>query len=254
MLQPTGSPIYDNCLVFDVQGNTLFRCDAKKMQWYLSRNLAEKISDAPPQIRLLFETAGPGHIGDPFFLEKRQNVCVVCGTGHDLTRHHILPHCYRRFFPRNLDRFGTYDVMALCVEHHHNYEHVANELRRKLADVYNAPVNGVGGRSCPDTGRAVRAAWALLRYRDKLPKPKLSELERRVSEFFGALPSHEVLMELTQNNRTTVKTHAEMVVEKLQDLDTINHFVIMWRKHFIETMEPKFLPDHWDVERQFRPG
>lgn len=253
MLQPTESPIYDNCLALDIKGNTLFRCDAKKMRWYLSRNLAEKISDDPPQIRLLFETAGPGHIGDPFFLEKRQNKCVVCGTDRDLTRHHILPHCYRRFFPRNLDRFGTYDVMALCTEHHHDYEQIANDLRKDLAESFTAPVNGVGGRACVETGRAVRSAWAIIRHQDQMPTAKLAEHWQRVKDFFGSMPSNDELFRLTKENRTTVKTHAEMVVEQLTDLDSINDFVIRWRKHFIETMKPKFLPDHWSIDRRFMP-
>lgn len=252
-LRASPSPIYDNCLAVDLKGNSLFGCDRRKMEWYLSRNLAEKISDDPPKIRLLFETAGPGHIGDPFFLEKRQNRCVVCGTNRKLTRHHILPHCYRRFLPRELDRYGSYDVMALCVDHHHEYEEVAKDYRKVLARDYAAPVNGVGGRACHATGRAVRAALALIRHGNDIPTEKKEWLQQRVIAFFGEMPSIDVLNRLIDRNRTPVKTHSEIVVGQLGDYDKIGEFVIRWRKHFVETMNPKFLPDHWDVERVFRP-
>lgn len=90
-----------------------------------------------------------------------------------------------------------------------------------------------------------------MRHGDKLPGQKREELERRITEHLGRMPSHDDLSASVMQNRTPVTTHAEIVVGKLSGIDAINDFVILWRKHFIETMEPKFLPDHWDVDRRF---
>jgi hypothetical protein len=36
-------------------GDLLCYCDARKLQWYLDKGLAEMVSHDPPTIRLLFE-------------------------------------------------------------------------------------------------------------------------------------------------------------------------------------------------------
>ena len=255
MLRKSSRAIYGNCAAVDDDGELLFRCDTKKMEWYLRKGLAERVQNDPPRIRLLFEPGGPGHKGDPFFLQPRRNLCVVCGTEDDLTRHHILPHCYRRWFPRTLDVYGTYDVMALCTDDHERYEEFSWDLRRKLADEYDAPLNGVGGRACPNTRRAARAAYALMRYGKQIPGRKRSKLRRQVTEFFGVSnPTHDFLKEQVRKNRTPHKTHAQIVVEQIDSChDALSQFVIRWRKHFVQQMDPQFLPDFWEIDRIFEP-
>lgn len=48
------------------------------MQWYLDRQLATTLSST--SIKLTFETKGKGHQDDPYYLEDRENRCVVCGV------------------------------------------------------------------------------------------------------------------------------------------------------------------------------
>jgi hypothetical protein len=61
----------------------------KKLNWYLDRNLAEKLDDC--SIRLIFQPNGVGHVNpdEEYYLEDRDNICVVCGTSSDLTLHHV---------------------------------------------------------------------------------------------------------------------------------------------------------------------
>lgn len=254
-LKPTRDKIYENCLVRNINGNAMFRCDLRKMKWYLSRNLAEKIQDDPPQIRLLFEADGPGHENDPFFLSDRINQCVVCGTGESLTRHHILPHCYRRFFPRDLDRFGSYDVMPLCVDHHHDYEESAWDLRRALAEEYGAPIAGISARTCRDTNRAIRFALAIVKHGHKIPTKRKERMYEDIRQIFGDVSDREALAKIVaaKSNEAT-KTHSELIVSTLKTYEAIGSFVIRWRKHFVETMSPKFMPANWDVNRVFVPS
>jgi hypothetical protein len=43
------------------------------------------------------------------------------------------------------------------------------------------------------------------------------------------------------------------VVEQLDGHEALGKFVIRWRKHFLEVMRPKFMPDHWEFDRVFIP-
>ena len=41
--------------------------------------------------------------------------------------------------------------------------------------------------------------------------------------------------------------YGKAILEFYKDLDD---FASIWRKHFIETMDPKFMPEHWDINRR----
>ena len=60
-------------------GELLFLAPRKKVMWYLTRNLAEKMCDDPLTIRLSFEPHGRGHAGIKYYLSSHDNHCVVCG-------------------------------------------------------------------------------------------------------------------------------------------------------------------------------
>ena len=59
------------------------------MVWYLDRRLAEQIDEH--SIKLTFDPKGPGHMNDPniYYLEDRQNHCVVCGSTRNIISHHV---------------------------------------------------------------------------------------------------------------------------------------------------------------------
>ena len=96
--------IYGNWLVLHPNGCEMFRCVTRKAQWYLTRDLANMISEIPPVIQLKFEPGGLGWFGDEFALTQKQNLCVVCGTEElpRLTKHHIVPTLYKKHFPKHL--------------------------------------------------------------------------------------------------------------------------------------------------------
>ena len=49
--------------------------------------------------------------------------------------------------------------------------------------------------------------------------------------------------------------HGKVLIEKLGGDDSIPEFIKLWRKHFLETMNPKYLPNNWSInhsiERSF---
>jgi hypothetical protein len=245
------SPQYQNCQVLHPNGQLMFRCSEKKATWYLDRNLGVKLGDNPLVVKLSFIPKGDGHIGDPYHLQEMENKCVVCGCLDYLTRHHIVPYCYRRFFSDKVKNHRAYDVMAMCSCCHHAYEREADCLKEKIGEEHGMPVNGTGIKYDKDAGRAKNAAHAILVHGDKIPPDRLTELYLRVSTYLGREVGQEDLNTLTTKELYNFKSyvhHGQYVVSKMAE-DQIEPFVRKWRQHFIDTMQPKFLPKNWTVDR-----
>ena len=102
--------IYGNYKVFSPEGHLMFRCDLKKANWYLSRDLAHLFSDDPHTIQLKFQPKGLGNHNKVYGLTEMDNKCVVCGTNEFLTRHHVVPISYRRFFPVEIKSHNFHEL------------------------------------------------------------------------------------------------------------------------------------------------
>ena len=94
---------YGNIKVYNLEGKLLFKGNLHKANWYLKRGLAEiteQEEDIIKAIKLNFKTKGNGHNSD-FFFEDLIERCVVCGEQdlYLLTRHHVIPKCYKQYFP-----------------------------------------------------------------------------------------------------------------------------------------------------------
>ena len=61
-----------------------------------------------------------GHLG-PFFLEVKNDHCVVCGKDHGLTRHHVVPKRHKRKLPLEV-RKQLSNVLFVCLDCHDRYE------------------------------------------------------------------------------------------------------------------------------------
>lgn len=257
-LCPIKKSFYGNFTCVDENNNALFRCDEKKKNWYLTRNLIEIDKNNPLIFKFLFEPRGQGHFGDPFFLQDRKNQCVVCGEKEKLTRHHVVPHCYRRFYPKTYNRFGSYDVLMLCTHDHSSYENFSHQLKLKLADEFDAPVSGIfkNQKEIADQKlfRKINSlAFALKNHGDKIPLEKkeliLDKLKATINrDVITDADLDYILSKKFATVKPEVITHGEIVMSKIADL---NEFNIQWRKHFFTLMQPNFLPNYWEIERKF---
>ncbi len=217
--------------------------------WYVNRSLGAKVADEPLTVQLTFVPKGVGHVDDPYFLQEMRNQCVVCGSEEDLTRHHIVPYCYRKFFPDTLKNHRSYDVMALCIPCHHLYENYALELKRDLADKYSAPVSGTGARYDKALAAAKGAASALVNNRERMPLDRQQALLDRVELFLKKKPTDadlQALMDKDPYDFGDYVHHGKIVIEQIKDFEG---FVQEWRTHFIDKMKPQFLPMYWNVYR-----
>lgn len=244
--------IYDNFKVLNIDDQLIFYCNQKKINYYLNKGLAEIVSNDPITIRLNFKTNGDGNFGDDFYLQQRKNECVVCGQSGNLTSHHVIPICYRKHFPSDIKDHSYHDVLPLCVTHHDAYEQKALQLKREIANTYDAPIDGiiVDKESRLDLIKSRSYARTIINYGKSLPQARIDYLHKFINNTYGYEITVEQLPIIANSIIITeVTTHGEMVVSKLTD---VNEFVIIWRNHFVESTEPKFLPPFWDTGRNAR--
>jgi len=83
---PKDRKIYGNWQVQSPDGILMFRCDEKKANWYLNRNLGEVIKTSPLIVKLKFKPRGLGNHNKSFGLSEMGNKCVTCGDEEYLTR------------------------------------------------------------------------------------------------------------------------------------------------------------------------
>lgn len=241
-------PAYGNWKVYGPEGQLLFRCDDKKANWYLSRNLANIVKDK--EIKLSFVPAGPGHQDDPFYLSERPNHCVVCGSKEYLTKHHCVPSQFRRFFPTEYKQWSSHDVLPICSDCHFVYEVEADKLKKQLAIEF-----GVKSHFEPkldlDLVSAIKSAKALIRHGENIPEDRKLHLREAISKFLGREATDSDIQEVASlshkdASKPNEHTFGEYVVKQLDQVQLFE-FIKRWRQHFIDIMKPKFMHKYWDV-------
>ena len=228
-------------------GTLLCRCAHDKLEWYVSRGLAIVESTDQYAFRLTFQPKGMGNANQPFYLSEKHNRCVVCGSEENLTQHHCVPRCFRRNFPPAYKYNTSHDVLPVCIPCHHAYEPYAFEVKQQLAhsagvllDV-SVPMN-------QEHNRVIKCAIALHRHSDKIPEPKRQELLQTLRTFYGKEDiTSEDIAEACELEGGRPASADNACFQKIVEAANLDEFVVMWRQHFVSTMNPQFLPDHWSV-------
>ena len=223
----------ENWKVYHPNGRHMFTCGEKKAFWYLERNLAE-ITNDERAIKLTFEPKGNGFEDNEIFGRSIRIVqCVVTGISDGLQRHHIVPYCYRTYFPEQYKSKNHHDVVLLNFEIHSDYEQKANVFKDEVARMYN--VKTIGELNAEYTAK--------LR---ELGKPNAIILNTIHSLFktYGRLTQETILEKLQYlaNNTCipfeTLKGYNYIQLYKLylllrkQHIDELYHFKIDYRKQF----------------------
>lgn len=242
--------IYDNCIIQAPDGVNLSRCGLKKLNWYLRYNLADKISDNPPTIRLRFEPQGRQGLEDPLLLDGKPNICVVCGVDDELTRHHIVPYSFIRYMRVEYKVDIIRDIFPLCRYCHNEYEKKSWDLRQEIARRMEIPIYGLSSEMLTNIRKATKAASALLRHRNSMPQQRIEHMESIVKDFLkvNELTTEQLASVSNQNirERDDYTSFSKQVAEKITDY---NAFAREWRTHFVETMKPRFMPEAWKIDR-----
>jgi hypothetical protein len=80
-----------------------------------------------------------------------------------------------------------------------------------------------------------------------MPKDRITEIKNEIKRILGLKKLHKnrVNKLLQEGVRNSNRTHGEIVVSKLENID---EFMFTWRKHFIDNNECKYLPKNWSVK------
>lgn len=270
------SPMYDNIFLHDAAGTLLTTISSKKAAWYLKKNLGVWISDK--HLQLLFQPKqAPNNKNAQqvqYNITEKQNVCVVCGADKNFMRHYVVPYCYRSLLPSSFKTHLPHDVVLTCAVCHVVTEQHSQRRMRLIeqalrgADPDNTAVPVlVDGRL-----QNVRSgANALLKWKNQLPAARVREYEALLRDWFS----------LADDDDDAVDDPAEITVEQLQTASEIESrlpnpkyisgpalvmeslkggsdsddniiliaaFVREWRAHFLDTMQPQYLPAGWSIE------
>lgn len=246
--------IYGNWEVLHPEGFLMFRCDKKKANWYLDRNLAVVIDEN--KLQLKFVPKGRGHSNELFYLVQKENRCVVCGSEKELTRHHVVPYCFRRHFSIELKSRAAHDIVPLCVTCHRFYEPYAWELKKKLASDHGVLMEGCDKEKKENKElKAMGVAKTLLDYK-KIPINRRLELLEDVEKFIGKkkeeIQDSDLVLFLakTKNRKEKIARQYKFGKEIVMKIEDFSEFIKMWRIHFIDAMKPKFMPELWNVSHR----
>ena len=258
-VRPTAqSKIYDNCKMYSRDGVFLAICSSRRKNWYLKKGLATAINDH--DFKLTFEQKGDGHVNDiPYMLEKKENRCVICGTSEGLTLHHIVPSCYRKLFPEEYKCSNHFDVVCACEICHDDYEKKAFLLKKQLIDQF-APERSVYVPSVEERNkdRARGAIFAIRKYYAKMPEDRKQHLFKILSEYFSQAVTIDNFEHVVQESefQDSLSMKKKRVGEPdvqikasfegfLKEGGHLFSFIVMWRRHFVDTAQPKFLSPNW---------
>jgi hypothetical protein len=243
--------IYGNWKVLAPDGELLNLVLEKRANWYLKRNLAEIVDFKT--IKLNFEPKARKK--DKYVISEKENRCVVCGTKEleVLTKHHIVPSEYRKEFPVEIKSRNCHDIVAICRDCHNEYESVyADELRKDISEKYDVPLNR--DKIHDPIIKARKVANVIINHSDVIPDERKRFLIEQFIKYTDIKnPNIEVFnMYVNKYNNYEPKSHGEIVVEMLKKTNKIDEFTRMWRKHFVDTMKPKYMPKFWSIDRKHK--
>lgn len=236
----------------------MFRCSLGRFEYYVKNKLAKKVNKTTA--RLTFTPKGSGNAdreNAEFYLSRKNNICCVCGEPNWelLTRHHVVPRCYRSYFPADIKEHDMHDILPLCTDCHTVYEWHADRKKQQIATQYAMPVHGIRSVTNLEQARAVTAAKSLKRNLTRIPQAGRDKLLGRIEEFLKRTPTTDDIFRLAKENVNTTmqhKTHGELVLKHIEGRAKLQMFVREWREHFVQTMQPKYLPSYWKLDTPIR--
>ncbi|KAF9165620.1 hypothetical protein DFQ26_009696 [Actinomortierella ambigua] len=237
--------IYDNISVYAPPDMALiFKCSQKKADWYLSRSLARQLS--PTSIQLTFVPAGRGREGDAYYLEERENKCVVCGRATKdagASMLHVVPEQYRKWFPIRLKSHSSHDILVACPECNADWDHGATRLRKQIVQIYQVPLEGVGWIRDTEAGAVRSAAGAVAsEWRRQWESQHLTLSSRDREEQTAGVMEDEEKQSGVEDSGCGQKMKAKKKNGKVKGsnilpperLDSLENTVLQWwRKHHV---------------------
>lgn len=248
------SPMYDNILMMDPNGKLLATISKKKASWYVRKQLAQW-STPDTSIQLTFTPKA--HSGRTYEKTVKSNICVACGSDGFHMRHYVVPYAYRSRLPKRYKTHLSHDVVILCPDCHLHCEH---ETQLQMSELEDCRPKKCRSASFVDAHlhRVKSAALALLRWKHKLPQKKIDEYDTLVRAHLNISSHTEELSDKQLQEASNVEYRIantnyiagpEFVIRSLNNNDDkIEKFIQDWRQHFVDTVQPRFLPEGWSID------
>merc|ERR1712240_19556 len=154
----------------------------------------------------------------------------------------------------------SHDVLLMCVRCHQRSNMYDADLRKKLSEECNAPIGtetDVKLRENAELKRVRSAGRALQanRKRQCIPAARLQELEAALLEHYQVEELSDEIIDRAADCNFLMENgdyvpHSRAVVQFFLERGGLLQLEVRWRKHFLETMKPAFLPDLWSVDHQ----
>ena len=265
----------ENWKVYHPSGRHMFTCGEKKAVWYLDRDLAEEIGKK--MIQLTFIPKGNGFEDNEVFGRSMRVVrCVVTGLKDNLQRHHIVPYCYRSYFPEEYKSKNHHDVVLMNYEIHSEYEQKANMYKDVVANMFDvktiSELNSEYTAKLREIGKPnsiiLNAIHSLFKSYGRLTNELILEKLQFISDNTGISfdmlskynyvqlyklyllfrEAHISDLYVFKESNRMLFDHGYHVALKLDTEEKIEEFVKLWRNHFIETMRPQYMPKGWSID------
>jgi hypothetical protein len=144
-----------------------------------------------------------------------------------------------KFFPEERKIFNVHDIVLLCASCHDQYEIIAHSLKE---EIYQQYFNGdIRPRHISEITKLARVYIRQINNPDKrIPEKIIKKLcaKLRVSDIGLGDIVHII------KYQDKYESIFQNIVKNISDLQS---FTVMWRKHFVDTMKPKYLPSYWDI-------
>ncbi len=265
----------ENWKVYHPNGRHMFTCGERKAYWYIDNDLAIKVGNK--KIKFTFTPKGNGFEDDEEFgRSDRLYRCVVTGNENGLQRHHIVPYCYRMYFPKEFKSKNHHDVVLINHEKHAEYERLANKYKDIIAKIFNVKtideLNTEYTLKLREFGRGdaivISTMHSLFKTYGKIPQEMKIEKLHFIAEktnipydqmerfnyiqlyklYILLKERHIVDMNEFKRQNKQIFDHGYHVVQKLDTEEKISEFIKLWRNHFIDTMKPLFMPNGWSID------
>lgn len=272
VLSPSGNRSRKlNCKVYSPNGKLMFVNSEKKAKWYVEKTGAIILKEEDghiKEIKLTFEPKGSGfEEDDKFGLSIQEHRCVVTASTENLTRHHVVPYSYRKYMPIEYKSRNHHDVVFMTDDEHDKYERIVNVFKDELHLKYGIPTVLEGNNMnlnntvCNKYMSRILGYLHALTYKN-LPEEKRTEMSNIVLNYYNLKFNKnrkritgKFIIKLSDYLTTNIKKTKhiskidvhKLLVEKIIELDELDSFIIMWRQHFIDNVNPKYLPIGWDI-------
>lgn len=223
--------MYHNIKMIHPNGNLMCFCDLKKANWYNKMGLGI-FNIETRELHLLFEPNGEGE-PDVELLPK-YNVCAISGLSTNLSKHHIVPYCYRRFFPKEYKSKNSLDVVALEREIHSEYEVEADKLKNELESMLsiNYKERNIAFIRCRKFLRNIKVN---ARYIDpKIYIMQQIRYENYIKEY-----------NFTEDELINLKNIEEAKFRDVVTTFGVEELIVIWKLHFVKYGMPKYINENW---------